>query len=64
MLRSLLNDASKLPERDMLKDCERLCDCDLKALSDSFKLADRLIERLCETLKLSCKLADLLILSD
>ena len=26
MLRPLLNDATRLAERDMLKDCERLCD--------------------------------------
>ena len=54
----------KLADRDMLNDWLRLCDCEWKALNDSFKLAERDIERECDTLMLSCRLADLLILRD
>ena len=35
-------------ERDMLKDCERLCDCEWNALNDSFIEAERERLRLCD----------------
>ena len=35
-------------ERDMLKDCERLCDCEWNALNDSLRLAERERLRLCD----------------
>ena len=42
----------RLAERERLKDCDLLCDCERKAESDSFRLADllrlRLWERLCD----------------
>ena len=44
--------------------CDLLCDWLRIAEIESASEADLLIERLCETLKLSCRLADLLMLSD
>ena len=40
-LPDLLKEATRLPDLDMLSDCERLCDWLLNAESDSFKLAER-----------------------
>ena len=64
----MLNDSSRLAERDRLK----LCECDWLLLSDmlaervtlmlSCKLPDFDMEAECETLMLSCRLADLLML--
>ena len=48
--REVLCDALPLRDmdRDMLKDCERLCDCEWNALNDSLRLAERERLRLCD----------------